>query len=180
MRSALREKYACGTSSPRNVIATVANAKAARPLSTESESSVSSTLVATAPHTIVDKVRLDSRRISRTLMASASPALAAISSRSRLRLKTARLSPANMPDWAMHSTMPSQVSAVVVDVAVIKDERVTPGSGSITAPWRIVLRGTLRGFKRCRTPTQSVGYLRPPAAASLDGCAGPLLSLQAP
>src|SRR5690242_11455184 len=95
--------------SPKIVIAKVEKAKAARPLSTESDSSVRTTLVAALPHTIVARVRLESRRSSRTLAAWALPALASISSRSRLRLNVARLSPANIPAWTVHSTIASQV-----------------------------------------------------------------------
>ena len=60
---------------------------------------------------------------------------------SRLRLNTARLSPANVPDWAMHSTIPSQVSTVcVVGDRPIGHQRVTGVSG----PWRHLV-----GVGRC-------------------------------
>ncbi len=96
--------------SPKKVITTVENTKAETPARTESDSSVSSTLTATLPHSTVDKVRFASRRRPSSTAASGLPA-ASTSSRSRLTLNSARLSPENIADWLRHSPMPSQVAA---------------------------------------------------------------------
>jgi multiple antibiotic resistance protein len=65
--------------------------------------------------------------------------------------------------------MPSQVSAVVIGVAVIDDKRVTPGSGSIAPPgladWAARAAPNPESSRRRRTMMQTVGYPRIPAAA---------------
>src|SRR5689334_6751442 len=81
-------KYACRMISPTKVIAKVEKMKAATPVSRELESSVSSTLVATLPHRIVARVRLESFRNSRAATACGLPPVASSSSRSLLTLKT--------------------------------------------------------------------------------------------
>src|SRR5689334_22580045 len=99
-------------SSTRKVIEMVEKANAPTPASTESDNRVSTTLLAELPQMMVASVRFESWRSSRTRTASWLPALAEISSRSRLRLKIARLRPANIADWAMHNAMPSQIRKV--------------------------------------------------------------------
>jgi hypothetical protein len=53
MRKALREKYACGTISPNNVITTAEKKNAPSPARIESDSSVRNTLAPTLPQMTV-------------------------------------------------------------------------------------------------------------------------------
>src|SRR5581483_1121340 len=95
--------------SPRSVIATVENTKAPMPASTESESSVSTTLVLTLPHTMVASTWFECLRNASTCAASGLWASASICRRKWLRLNTARLRPANRPVCTTQAMMPSQI-----------------------------------------------------------------------
>src|ERR1700722_5574700 len=95
------------------VIAKVEKTNAPRPVSTESDNSVRSTLVTTLPQTMVHNVKLESLRRSSTLIASGFPPAASTSRRSLLTLKIAKLRPAKMPDWVTHKTIQVQMNDCV-------------------------------------------------------------------
>jgi len=89
----------------------VENAKEATPANTESVSSVRSTLIPTFPHKMVVRRKLESLRILRTLIARVDLASsAAISRRSLVRLKNAKLRPENMADWVTQKKIPAQIN----------------------------------------------------------------------
>src|SRR5262249_55892881 len=95
--------------SPNNVIMTVEKKNAPSPARTEPDSSVRKTLVPTLPQITVASTSLDFFRRSRTRAASLLPPSASICRRNWLRLKIARLRPANSADSVMQATMPSQI-----------------------------------------------------------------------
>src|ERR1700722_9112593 len=101
--------------SPSSVMANAEKMNAAPPVSTESDSRVSSTLVVTLPQIMVASTWLAFLRRSSPLTASALPPSASIWSRNRLRLKTARLRPANSADWAMQAMMPNQTQELAIE-----------------------------------------------------------------
>src|SRR5664279_6455566 len=88
---------------------TVEKTNAPTPARTESDSSVSSTLIVTLPQSTVAKVRLESLRSSSKSTASRLPPAAATSSRNLLMLKSARLRPENTADCVMQNAMPIQI-----------------------------------------------------------------------
>ena len=85
---------------------------------TESDSSAIRTLVTTLPQTIVDKVKLESTRRSRTLIASRFPLAASTSRRSLLTLKIARLSPEKTADCVTHNAIPVQMRDCAMDAEI--------------------------------------------------------------
>ncbi|MGB5355669.1 MAG: hypothetical protein WBN11_03155, partial [Eudoraea sp.] len=61
--------------------------------------------------------KLESLRISRTFIARVDLAsAAAISSRSRVRLKNAKFRPENMADWVTQKTMPIQINIFSIKI----------------------------------------------------------------
>jgi hypothetical protein len=85
------------------------------------ERRVTSTSAPTPPQRIVASVRFESWRSAQTVAAFWLPTLAAVSSRSRLTLKTARFRPENIAAWAIATAMPSQIrmSCIVASEARI-------------------------------------------------------------
>src|SRR3984893_3462953 len=106
---AFREKYACGTISPKNVITTVEKTNAPRPARTEPDRSVRDTSAPTPPQITVASTRLEFFRRSRTRAASLFPPSTSICRRNGLRLKIARFRPENSADRVMQAIMPSQI-----------------------------------------------------------------------
>src|SRR4029077_18181095 len=101
--------------SPSSVITIAEKKKALSPAKTESDSSVSKTLVLTFPQTTVASTELEFLRRSRTHAASALPPSASSCKRNWLRLKMARLRPANSADCATQPIMPSQVQKAMIE-----------------------------------------------------------------
>src|SRR5580704_518703 len=94
--------------SPSIVMAKAENKKPAMPARTESDSSVSKTLVVTLPQTMVASTWLEFFRKFSTRAASALPPSASICRRNWLKLNAARLRPENIADCRMQRTMPAQ------------------------------------------------------------------------
>src|SRR6266446_8722678 len=101
--------------SPSSVITIAEKKKALSPARTESDISVSKTLVLTLPQITVASTGLEFLRRSRTRAASALPPSASSCKRNWLRLKMARLSPANSADCVTQAIMPSQVQKAVME-----------------------------------------------------------------
>src|SRR5262245_63576543 len=101
--------------SPSSVITIAEKKKALSPAKTESDSSVSKTLVLTFPQITVASTELEFLRRSRTHAASALPPFASSCKRNWLRLKMARLRPANSADCTTQAMMPSQVQKAVIE-----------------------------------------------------------------
>src|SRR5450631_175087 len=94
-------------------MATVENINPLTPASTECERSVSRTFAEVLPHRMVAKVKLESLRRARTARAWALPPADSTSSRSRLLLNTARLSPENAAACVMQRPIPIQVARFI-------------------------------------------------------------------
>ena len=100
IRIAFREKYACGKSSPKNVIPTVDAQNAISPLpgSTLSMSIARTTFAPTFPHKIVERRKLASFLRARILAADMLPFSTSVSSRSLPMEKKAKFKPENIAD----------------------------------------------------------------------------------
>src|SRR4029077_7935522 len=101
--------------SPSSVITIAEKKKALSPAKTESDSSVSKTLVLTFPQTTVASTELEFLRRSRTHAASALPPSASSCKRKWQRVKVGRLVPANSADRATQPIMPSQVQKAMIE-----------------------------------------------------------------
>ena len=101
IRIAFREKYACGKSSPKNVIPTVEAQNAISPLPgrTRSMSIARTTLTPTFPHKIVERRKFASFLRARILAADMLPFSTSVSSLSLPIEKKAKFKPENIADW---------------------------------------------------------------------------------
>ncbi len=97
---------------------TVENIKATRPVITELDSSVSSTLIPTFPHRTVVNKKLTSLRNASTFNALGLPESASTSSRSRLIPSNARLRPENIADWLIQNRIPIQTSQLNGSISI--------------------------------------------------------------